>query len=95
MTKIINSKKTIKRGACTIRFLKKANRWEVDAGLKLGHSKRFRRWFETKEKAVVYADKINLRLKIPPCRRIRNKFSLKKIKNMGRLRNIILVKLTL
>jgi integrase len=58
-----NKIKSCKRGACTIRFLKKVNRWEVDAGLKLGHSKRYRRWFKTKENALVYADKINLRLK--------------------------------
>ena len=63
MTKIQKTYRTLKRGACTIRFLSKQNRWELDAGLKLGHDKRYRRWFKTKEEALVKADKVNLKLK--------------------------------
>ena len=48
---------------CRIRFVPKFDRYEVDAGLKLGGSSKHRKQFKKKEEALVYAEQLKIRLK--------------------------------
>jgi integrase len=48
---------------CRIRFVPKFNRYEVDAGLKLGGTSKHRKQFKKKSDALVYADQLKDRLK--------------------------------
>jgi integrase len=46
-----------------IRLIAKRNKYEVDAGYKLGGTKKHRKWFSSLEEAKAYAEQINIRLK--------------------------------
>jgi len=49
-------------GVCTIRYVQKFNRYEVDSGLKLGGAKRHRKQFKRKSDAINYARELKERL---------------------------------
>jgi hypothetical protein len=49
-------------GVCTIRYVKKFNRYELDAGLKLGGTRRHRKQFKRKVDALNYAKELQERL---------------------------------
>ena len=46
-----------------IRFIERSSNWELDAGLKFGGNKKYRRWFKTLDEAKVHAQKLLIRLK--------------------------------
>jgi hypothetical protein len=50
MPKLSNKKQNsvVIEGVCTIRHIAKNDKWEVDAGLKLGGSKKHRKRFKSK-----------------------------------------------
>ncbi len=47
----------------TIRYLPSRDKYEVDAGCRLGGTKKYRRWFKTEEEARGHADMLKTRLK--------------------------------
>jgi integrase len=51
------------QGVCVIRFKEDRNNWELDAGLKLGGTKKYRKRYNTLEEAKLEAEKLKVRLK--------------------------------
>lgn len=64
MPKLVNKKQNsvVIEGVCTIRHIAKNDKWEVDAGLKLGGTKKHRKRFKTKDEALAYADLLKTKL---------------------------------
>ena len=64
MPKLVNKKRNrvVIEGVCTIRHIAPNDKWEVDAGLKLGGSKKHRKRFKSKEEALAYADLLKTKL---------------------------------
>jgi len=50
-------------GVCVIRYKKQFDKWELDAGLKLGGTKKYRKRFNSLEEAKVHAEQIKAKLK--------------------------------
>lgn len=50
-------------GVCVIRHKKQFGKWELDAGLKLGGTKKYRKRFDSLEEAKVHAEQIKAKLK--------------------------------
>lgn len=57
------NKKYIYKDLGVIRFIEKSRNWELDAGLKFGGDKKYRKRFKTLEEAKVHAQKLLIRLK--------------------------------
>ena len=51
------------KGVCTIRHIAKNDKWEVDAGLKLGGTKKRRKRFKSKEEALTYSELLKSKLR--------------------------------
>ena len=64
MPKLVNKKQNsvVIEGVCTIRHIEKNDKWEVDAGLKLGGIKKHRKRFKSKEEALAYAELLKTKL---------------------------------
>ena len=64
MPKLVNKKRNrvVIEGVCTIRHIAINDKWEVDAGLKLGGSKKHRKRFKSKDEALAYADLLKTKL---------------------------------
>jgi hypothetical protein len=58
-----NKRLTAKGEFPTIRYVAARNIFEVDAGTKLGGTRKYRRWFKTEAEARGHADKLKIRLK--------------------------------
>ena len=65
MPKVVNKKpnKVVIEGVCIIRHVAKNDKWEVDAGLKLGGTKKHRKRFKTKEEALTYGELLKVKLR--------------------------------
>jgi len=65
MPKLVNKKQNsvVIEGVCTIRHIAKNDKWEVDAGLKLGGDKKHRKRFKSKEEATTYAELLKGKLR--------------------------------
>jgi integrase len=65
MPKLVNKKQNsvVIEGVCTIRHIAKNDKWEVDAGLKLGGDKKHRKRFKSKEEASTYAELLKGKLR--------------------------------
>jgi integrase len=64
LTKGIRKKKTIIiEGVCSIRHLTKIDKYELDAGLKLGGLKKYRMRFNSQEDAKEHAEQLKVKLK--------------------------------
>ena len=50
-------------GVCVIRHKKQFNKWELDAGLKLGGTKKYRKRFNSLEEAKVHAELLKAKIK--------------------------------
>jgi integrase len=62
--KMIRKKKTVTiEGVCVIRHKPQNDKWELDAGLKLGGTKKYRQTFATLDLAKVKAEQIKTKLK--------------------------------
>ena len=62
--KTIRKKKTVTiDGVCVIRHKPKNDKWELDAGLKLGGTKKYRRTFATLDLAKIKAEQLKTKLK--------------------------------
>lgn len=48
---------------CIIRYILKNDKWELDAGLKLGGTKKYRKRFKTLDEAKVHAELLKVRIK--------------------------------
>ena len=62
MTRKVNNKIFID-GVCSIRLITKSKTYELDAGLKLGGPRKYRRRFKSKEEALKHASELNNKLK--------------------------------
>ena len=58
-----NKRLTAKGEFPTIRYLAARDKFEVDAGMRLGGTKKYRKWFKTEEEAKGHADTLKIRLK--------------------------------
>ena len=58
-----NTKPIRIKGVCVIRYVPKFDKYEVDAGLKLGGTKKHRKRCATKQEALAYADQLKVRIK--------------------------------
>ena len=65
MPKVVNKKlsNAVIEGVCIIRHVPKNDKWEVDAGLKLGGTKKHRKRFKTKEEAITYGELLKVKLR--------------------------------
>ena len=61
--KLKNKRITAKGEFPLIRHVARRDKFEVDAGFKLGGEQKHRKWFKTLEEAKTYAEQINIRLK--------------------------------
>ena len=63
--KVVNKKlnNVVIEGVCIIRHVAKNDKWEVDAGLKLGGTKKHRKRFKTKEEALTYGELLKVKLR--------------------------------
>ena len=64
MPKLVNKKQNsvVIEGVCTIRHIEKNDKWEVDAGLKLGGTKKHRKRFKSKGGALAHAELLKTKL---------------------------------
>lgn len=51
------------RGVCIIRYMPNIDKWDLDAGLKLGGPKKYRKRFKTLQEAKVHAEQLKVHLK--------------------------------
>ncbi|MDB3958940.1 tyrosine-type recombinase/integrase [Opitutales bacterium] len=65
MPKLLNKKQNtvVIEGVCTIRHIAKNDKWEVDAGLKLGGDKKHRKRFKLKDEALTYGELLKSKLR--------------------------------
>ncbi len=65
MPKVVNKKQNsvVIEGVCTIRHIAKNDKWEVDAGLKLGGLKKHRKRFKTKHEALTHGNLLRIKLR--------------------------------
>ena len=56
-------KTTTISGVCKIRFVEKFKRYELDAGLRLGGNKKYRRQFKTKQEAMAHAELLKVKIR--------------------------------
>ena len=65
MPKVVNKKlsNVVIEGVCIIRHVAKNDKWEVDAGLKLGGTKKHRKRFKSKEEALTYGELLKVKLR--------------------------------
>ena len=61
--KLKNKRITAKGEFPLIRHVASRDKFEVDAGYRLGGEQKHRKWFKTLEEAKTYAEQINIRLK--------------------------------
>lgn len=57
------TKPTTIAGVCKIRFVEKFNRYELDAGLRLGGPKKYRVQFRTKQEAIAHAELLKVKIR--------------------------------
>jgi integrase len=65
MPKTVNRKQNniVIEGVCIIRHIQRNDKWEVDAGLKLGGTKKHRKRFKSKDEAIVYGELLKHKLR--------------------------------
>jgi integrase len=65
MPGLVNKKRKniVVEGVCTIRHIAKNDKWEVDAGLKLGGSKKYRKRFKSLSDAQLHSEQLKIRLR--------------------------------
>jgi integrase len=65
MPKLVHKKVKVVtiEGVCVIRYKKQFDKWELDAGLKLGGTKKYRKRFNSLDEAKVHAEQIKIKLK--------------------------------
>ena len=60
--RLINKRLSAKGEFPLIRFIATREKFEVDAGFRLGGEKKHRKWFKSLPEAKAYAEQINIRL---------------------------------
>ena len=65
MPKLVNKKRKniVIEGICTIRHIEKNDKWEVDAGLKLGGTKKHRKRFKSLSDAKLHSEQLKVKLR--------------------------------